>query len=151
MVKLCHEYNDLVRARLPSRHSKNKNHTATIQFDRQKQQPIEAWYCTCSAGAREVSMCSHVTAILWHLGVNRAVIPTDSHPLSASRLLNAIDDSIQFNEDESQSNDDSSTSLTESDADISDDNLSWLEKHCKYFHIFSNYVLNKHITLISFK
>ena len=41
-VELCHEYDDLVRARFPSRHSKNKNHTTTIQFDRQKQQPIEA-------------------------------------------------------------------------------------------------------------
>ena len=99
MVELCHEYDDLVRARFPSRHSKNKNHTTTIQFDRQKQQPIDAWYCTCSAGAREVGMCSHVTALVWHLGVNRAVIPTDSHSLSVSRLINAIDDSIQFNED----------------------------------------------------
>ena len=109
MVELCHEYDDLVRARFPSRHSKNKNHTTTIQFDREKQHPIEAWYCTCSAGAREVGMCSHVTALLWHLGVNRVVIPTDTHPLSASRLINAIDDSIQFNEAESQSDDDSTT------------------------------------------
>ena len=124
MVELCHEYDDLVRARFPSRHSKNKNHTTIIEFDRQKQQPIEAWYCTCSAGAREVGMRSHVTALLWHLGVNRAVIPTDTHPLSASRLINAIDDSIQFNEAESQSDDDSTTSPTESDTNISDDDLS---------------------------
>ena len=82
MVQLCHEYDDLVRARLPLRHSKNKNHITTIQFDRQKQQPIEAWYCTCSVGAREVGVCSHVTALLWHLDTNRAVILTDSHPLS---------------------------------------------------------------------
>ena len=64
MVKLCHEYDDLVRARSLSRHSKNKNHTTTTQFDRQKQQPIEAWYSTCSAGARKVGVCSHVTALL---------------------------------------------------------------------------------------
>ena len=101
LVELYHEYDDLVRARFPSCHSKNKNHTTTIQSDRQKQQPIEAWYCTCSAGAREIGMCSHVTALLWHFGVNRAVIPTDTHPLSASRLINVIDDSIQFNEAES--------------------------------------------------
>ena len=124
MMELCHEYDDLVRARFPSRHSKNKNHTTTIQFDCQKQQPIEAWYCTCSAGAREVGMCSLVTALLWHLGVNRAVIPTDTHPLSASRLANAISDSIQFNEAESQSDDDSTASPTESDTNISDDDLS---------------------------
>ena len=123
-VEPCHEYGDLVRARFPSRHSKNKNHTITIQFDRQKQQPIEAWYCTSSAGACEVGTCSHVTALLWHLGVNRAVIPADNHSPSASRLINAIDDSIQFNEDESQSDDDTSTSLIESDTNISDDHLS---------------------------
>ena len=124
MVELYHEYDDLVRARFPSCHSKNKNHTTTIQSDRQKQQPIEAWHCTCSAGEREVGMCSHVTALLWHFGVNRAVIPTDTHPLSASRLINATDDSIQFNEAESQSNDDSTTSPTESDTNITDDDLS---------------------------
>ena len=124
MVELCHEYDDFVRARFSSRHSKNKNHTTTIQFDRQKQQPIEAWYCTCSAGAREVGMCSHETALLWHLGVNRAVITTDTHPLSASRLINAISDSIQFNEAESQSDNDGTTSPTESDTNISDDDLS---------------------------
>ena len=42
MVEPCHEYDDLVRARFPSHHSKNKNHTTTIQFDRQKQQSIQA-------------------------------------------------------------------------------------------------------------
>ena len=71
MGELCHEYDDLVRARFPSRHSKDKNHTTTMQFDRQKQQPIEARYCTCSTGPCEVGTCSHVTALLWHLDVNR--------------------------------------------------------------------------------
>ena len=42
MVEHCHEYDDLFRARFPSRHSKNKNHKTIIQFDRQKQQLIEA-------------------------------------------------------------------------------------------------------------
>ena len=42
MAEPCNEYDDLVRARFPSHHSKNKNHTTTIQFDRQKQQSIEA-------------------------------------------------------------------------------------------------------------
>ena len=56
MVEPYHEYDDLVRAPFPSSHSKNKNHATTIQFGCQKQQPIEAWYCTCSAGALEVGM-----------------------------------------------------------------------------------------------
>ena len=41
LVELCYEYDDLVRAPFPPHHLENKNHTATIQFDRQKQQPIE--------------------------------------------------------------------------------------------------------------
>ncbi|CAM4949458.1 unnamed protein product [Rotaria socialis] len=96
----CNEHDDLVRARFQSRHSNSKNHIATVQFDHHKQQPTDAWYCTCSAAAREVGMCSHVTALRWHLGVNKAVISTDNHPLSASRLIKAIDDSTHFSEDD---------------------------------------------------
>ena len=86
----------IVRARFSSCYSKSKNHTTTIQFDRQKQQPVQEWYRICFASAREVGMCSHVTALLGHLGVNMAIIPTDSHPLPASRLIDAIDDNIQL-------------------------------------------------------
>ncbi|CAF3457360.1 unnamed protein product [Rotaria socialis] len=100
IVECCNEHDDLVRARFQSRHSNSKNHIATVQFDHHKQQPTDAWYCTCSAAAREVGMCSHVTALRWHLGVNKAVISTDNHPLSASRLIKAIDDSTHFSEDD---------------------------------------------------
>ena len=41
MIEFCHEYDDIVGARFASCHSKNKNHITTIEFDRQKQQPIE--------------------------------------------------------------------------------------------------------------
>ncbi|CAF3873654.1 unnamed protein product [Rotaria magnacalcarata] len=57
IVELCNEHDDLVRARFQSRHSNNKTHIATVQFDHHKQQPIDAWYCTCSAAARE-SACA---------------------------------------------------------------------------------------------
>ena len=124
MVELCYEYDDLVRAQFPSCYSKNMIHTTTRQFGRQKQEVIEAWYCTCSASVREVSMCSHVTALLWQLGVNWAVIPTDIHPLFASRLISPIDSNIQFNGNEGQPDDDSSTFPTESGTNINDDDLS---------------------------
>ena len=48
-------------------------------------------------------MCSHVIALLWHLGVERAVIKTSAHPLSTVKLLNAIGDSIKFSDDETDS------------------------------------------------
>ncbi|CAF5038005.1 unnamed protein product, partial [Rotaria magnacalcarata] len=51
LVELCNEHDSLVRARFQSCHSNNKKHIATVQFDNHKQHPIDAWYCTCSAGA----------------------------------------------------------------------------------------------------
>ncbi|CAF4659320.1 unnamed protein product, partial [Rotaria socialis] len=124
LVELCNEHDDLVRARFQSRHSNNKKHIATVQFDNHKQQPIDAWYCTCSAGAREVGMCSHITALLWHLGVNKAVISTDNHPLSASRSIKAINDSIRFSENDSNSDDDNASALNDSDTNNSEGDLS---------------------------
>ncbi len=58
------------------------------------------------AGGREVGMCSHVTALLWHLGVERAMVPTLAHPLSASKLLTAIDDTMKFSDQDSDSDND---------------------------------------------
>ncbi|CAF4238830.1 unnamed protein product, partial [Rotaria magnacalcarata] len=84
-------------------HSKEKKHVATIQFDEDKLQPIEACYCTCASGAREVGMRSHTTALLWHLGVENAVTQTSDHPLSATRLLTTIDDSMIFTDDKLES------------------------------------------------
>ncbi|CAM4783878.1 unnamed protein product [Rotaria magnacalcarata] len=43
-VELCNEHEDLVRARFQSRHSNNKKHIATVQFDNHKQQSIDACY-----------------------------------------------------------------------------------------------------------
>ncbi|CAF1418557.1 unnamed protein product [Rotaria magnacalcarata] len=124
LVELCNEHDDLVRARFQSRHSNNKKHIATVQFDNHKQQPIDAWYFTCSAGAREVGMCTHITALLWRLGVNKAVISTDNHPLSAWRLIKAIDDSTHFSENDSNSDDDNASALNDSDTNNSEDDLS---------------------------
>ncbi|CAF4071090.1 unnamed protein product [Rotaria magnacalcarata] len=73
------------------------------EFDEDKLQPIEACYCTCASGAREVGMRSHTTALLWHLGVENAVTQTSDHPLSATRLLTTIDDSMIFTDDKLES------------------------------------------------
>ena len=32
---------------------------------------IEAWFCSCSAGARVVGMCSHCAAVSWYLSYAR--------------------------------------------------------------------------------
>ena len=119
VVELCREYPDLIRGKFQSRHSNQKTHTATIQFVDHQQQPIQGWYCTCSSGGREVGMCSHVTALLWHLGVEGATIRLSSHPLSVARLLVAVDNSMQFTDSETDPDEDngSAESTTDSDED----------------------------------
>ncbi|CAF3402586.1 unnamed protein product [Rotaria sp. Silwood2] len=106
IVELCEEHDDLVRAKFQSRHSNHKKHIATVQFNEKKEQPITVWHCTCFAGGREVGMCSNITVLLWHLGAERAMIDTSIHPLSASKLLTAIDDSMKFSDDEYNSDND---------------------------------------------
>ena len=51
-------------------------------------------------------MCSHITPLLWHLGVTRTVVPTSTHPLSATKLLTAIDDGMKFSDIEYDSDSD---------------------------------------------
>ena len=40
------------------------------------------------------------------MGIERAVVSTSAHPLSASKLLTAIDDSMKFSDDENNSDND---------------------------------------------
>ena len=45
---------------------------------------------------RHVSCSVHVAALLWHLGVPRAEIESNTHPLSASEICYETVDSSQF-------------------------------------------------------
>ena len=64
-------YLDLIHIQFQSRHSKMKTYDTTIRFDN-KEQTIKEWYCTCSTGLRKLGCCTHICALLWHLGVNCA-------------------------------------------------------------------------------
>ncbi|CAF5091240.1 unnamed protein product, partial [Rotaria magnacalcarata] len=105
IIELCAQYDDLVRVRFESRHCNNKNHIATVQFKLYTKSPISGWYCTCTSGWRDVGCCAHVAALLWHLGVRRANINENTHPLSADHLSASIDDSMQFSEVEESDED----------------------------------------------
>jgi len=99
VVELCSDYGNLVRARFASRHSSRKSYIAIVQYNtRYTGHPIDGWYCTCVAGYRDVGCCSHITALLWHLGVCRAEIDQDVHPLAASKIFDSIYDSVQFSD-----------------------------------------------------
>ena len=131
IVELCNEHEDLVRARFHYRHSKQKQYMATLQFKEKKQQSIQGWYCICTSGAREVSMRSHVIALLWHLGVERAVIKTSVHLLAAVKLLDSVDDSMKFSDDGTDSDTDTDNqpflafSSTTNKNDGSDEDSDW--------------------------
>ena len=74
-------------------------------------------------------MYSHVTALLWHLGVERAFITTSVHPLAAVKLLDAVDDSMKFSDDETDSDTDNQPFLaftsTTNKNDASDEDPYW--------------------------
>jgi hypothetical protein len=53
--------------------------------------------------ARTISYCSHVTAVLWHLEIDQAEIENTHHPLSGTRLLDAVDDSIKYSNNDCSS------------------------------------------------
>ncbi len=100
---MCDKQSDLLRVRFHSRHSNAKHHIATVQFDDDQEQAIQGWFCTCASGSRTVGCCAHVTAVLWHMGVNQGEINTALHPLSAARLLGFVDDSnMHLEDDESE-------------------------------------------------
>jgi len=71
-----------------------------------------------------VGCCSHVCALLWHLGVNRGIINNTHNPLSASQLITVGNDSITFSDYDSNSDDDDDNnirySLNNDSADSSD-------------------------------
>ena len=71
-------------------------------------------------------MCSYVTALLLHIGIENAKILTSNHSLSTNRLPAAIDDVMKFTDDESNSEDDDESlkDQTTVDVDIEEDNCS---------------------------
>ncbi|CAF1543483.1 unnamed protein product [Adineta ricciae] len=118
VVEMCSTIDDLVRVRFRSRHSNNKNYIATIQFDSMNEEPITGYYCTCISGAREIGCCAHVCAVLWHLGVQRGQVLSNTHPLSAINLLNSINDSIQYSESDEDTDDDDENEIDRENTSI---------------------------------
>lgn len=97
IVELCAAHPDLIPALFASRHSSYNNYIATVQLnndDDDDDDPIKRWFCTCSAGARAIDGCAHVTAVIWHLGVSTAALTNSEHRLSVSRFIQFVKDCI---------------------------------------------------------
>ncbi|CAF3720492.1 unnamed protein product [Rotaria socialis] len=72
---------------------------ATVQFNNEDQdESVNGWFCTCAAGARAIGCCSHITALIWHLGVCRGEVQSTEHQLSASIYLQSIQDYVQYSD-----------------------------------------------------
>ncbi|CAF1575933.1 unnamed protein product [Didymodactylos carnosus] len=74
---------------------------------------------TCS---RVIGCCFHITAVLWHLGVNQAATDLPIHPLSSQHYFNKIHNSLKYQDFESIGADDTDVkySLANSDNDSDD-------------------------------
>ena len=70
IIEVDNSNDNIVRACIQSRHSNTSIYKAWIQFSF-TDDPIEAWYCQCTAGARNVGCCSHVASIVWYLAFTR--------------------------------------------------------------------------------
>jgi hypothetical protein len=98
VVELCQVDDDLVRDRFASTQCSNKNYTTTVHIDETviSDEPITAWFCTCTTRPSAVGCCAHITALIWHLAVCRADINHDEHELSANRFLLSIQDFLRY-------------------------------------------------------
>ena len=99
-----------------------------MRFNEKNEQPLTGWLCTCSIGGREVGTCSHITALLKRMGVERAMISASTHPLSTSKLLTTIDNSMAFSDDDEYNSDDNVNEIhgtVETANAINDIELDW--------------------------
>ncbi|XP_062577231.1 uncharacterized protein LOC134239089 [Saccostrea cucullata] len=92
-----HKENDrLLKVKIQSRHTSSKQYLVWIEYS---DYSVEAWYCTCRAGARVVGMCSHIAAIIWYLAKGRheqrtyGVRDWSEHVLDAADIPPALDES----------------------------------------------------------
>ncbi|XP_061191748.1 uncharacterized protein LOC133199988 [Saccostrea echinata] len=92
-----HKDNDrLLRLKIQSRHTSSKQYLVWIEYS---DCSVEAWYCTCRAGARVVGMCSHIAAIIWYLAKGRhegrtyGVRDWSEHVLDAADIPPTLDES----------------------------------------------------------
>jgi hypothetical protein len=92
-VMVCHDFPNLLRVKIQSRHSRNTLHTLWIKYDSEKEdvEAICGWYCTCKWGARMVGCCAHVSSVLWFLGWKRLQSdePISAGPGPKCHFLNA--------------------------------------------------------------
>ncbi|CAL8113573.1 unnamed protein product [Orchesella dallaii] len=63
----------IVKVLMPSRFHRSITHKLWIEFDTETLglEAITGYYCRCQIGSRVLGCCSHVCAVLFHLGIGR--------------------------------------------------------------------------------
>jgi hypothetical protein len=104
IIQVDNSNNNIVRVSIQSRHSNASVYRAWIQFSLTGDL-IEACYCQCTSGARNLGYSSHVASIVWYLALARH---NNFKPSSGrQRLLQAL--SINDEENETDADTDSSS------------------------------------------
>lgn len=67
-VLICNHEPDLLCAKIQSRHVSSRGYRVWIQYCEVQ---VIGWYCQCKVGTRVEETCSHVTSIIWYLGLGR--------------------------------------------------------------------------------
>lgn len=106
LIQVDHSEPHILRANIQSRHSNARTYKVWIQYSF-SQEPIEAWYCQCTAGARNLGSCGHIASILWYLSyaryedfspssgrqrLIRALTTNDNHHISSSSSTDTGDE-----------------------------------------------------------
>lgn len=87
IIQVDYSEANILRASLQSRHSNARSYKLWIQYSF-SEEPIQAWYCQCTAGARSLGCCGHIASVLWYLSYARY---KDFTPSSArQRLFRAL-------------------------------------------------------------
>ena len=67
-IKVCKQQQDLLSAKIQSRHVTSKQYLCWIKY---AEGAVLAWYCQCKMGARVVGPCAHITSVIWYLAYAR--------------------------------------------------------------------------------
>lgn len=88
-----HKRDSLVKIKMPSRHSKNKEYVLFIKYEEYENstEGILGWYCTCPNGARTVGPCCHVAAMIYYFS---CAVYEEKTVTPASFLANVFNDDI---------------------------------------------------------
>ena len=70
IIEVSASNDNIVRCSIQSRHSRATVYKTWIQYPF-SDDPIEAWYCQCTAGTRNLGCCGHAASIIWYLSFAR--------------------------------------------------------------------------------